>query len=56
MFFLCFERLSMALPSTIDLTPVPDFQHQHDQFLVFQFTDGAVVTDTVSPQTALVAG
>jgi hypothetical protein len=45
----------MALPSTIDLTLVHDLQHQHDQFLAFQFTHGAVVTATVSPQTALVA-
>src|SRR5271169_3061115 len=52
----CIERLSMALPSTIDFPPVPDLQHHHDQLLVFQLTNGAVVADAVSPQATLVAG
>ena len=50
------EKLLEIRPSTINLSTVPDFQHQHDQSLVFHFADGAVIANAVSPQTALVAG
>src|SRR5271165_7102107 len=50
------RRRHSAGPSTVDFAPMADLQHQDNQSLVFQFTDGAVVTDAISPQAALVAG